>query len=112
MDRLLQLYPDVVRLDVLVNTEEELLLLLDSHHGKFEKQNLGFIDNHNLKTNITELRPSDVVRLVRPLGLKLYSTDIESITKITGGCSIHIHPHCLIHFGTFKIKYREYAKEG
>lgn len=112
MDRLLIQYPDVTRLDVLVNTEEELLLLLDSHHAKYEKQNLSYLDRHNLKTSLTTLRPSDVVRLVRPLGTKLYSTDIESITEIPGGYSIHIHPHCLIHFGTFKIKYREYAKEG
>jgi hypothetical protein len=112
MDRLKTRYPESERIDVLVNSEEELLLLLDSRHVKFEKQNLTFINNHKLKTNLNTLRPSDVVRLVLPLNVKLYSTDIESITEVPGGYEVKIQPHCLIHFGSFKIKYREYANEG
>lgn len=111
MERLKRCYPDSERLDVLVNREDELLLLLDARHVKFEKQDLSFIDKHSLKTNLKTLRPSDVVRLVRPLGVILYSTDIESIKEVPGGYEINIHPHCLIHYGTFKIKYREYNED-
>lgn len=111
MERLKRIYPDSIRLDVLVNREDELLLLLDSKHAKFEKQNLAFIDKHSIKTNLKTLKPSDVVRLVRPLGVILYSTDIESIKEVAGGYDVNIHPHCLIHYGTFKIKYREYNED-
>lgn len=112
MDRLRALYPDSEQLKVLVNREDELFLLLDGHHAKFEKQDLSFINRHSLKTNLTSLKPSDVVRLVRPLNVNLYSTDIESITEVPGGYDIAILPECLIHYGNFKIKYREYANEG
>lgn len=107
MDRLQRLYPDTQRLDVIVNGEEELLLLLDKRHVKFEKQDLSHLSRNSIKTNLTTLRPSDVVRLVRPLGITMYGTDIESITNVPGGYEIKIHQNCLIHFGTFKIKYRE-----
>lgn len=112
MDRLKALYPDSERLDVLVNREEELLLLLDGRHAKFEKQDLTFINRHSLKTGLAILRPSDVVRLVRPLNVNLYSTDIESITEVPGGYDVAIQPTCLVHYGNFKIKYREYVNEG
>ncbi|UQT02807.1 hypothetical protein YUBABA_00260 [Serratia phage vB_SmaM-Yubaba] len=112
MDRLLRQYPNEQRLDVLINNETKLLLLMDSRHVEYEKQDLSFINKHSIKTDLKTLRPSDVVRLVRPLGVTLYSTDIESIKEITGGYEINIHPHCLIHYGTFKIKYREYVNEG
>lgn len=112
MDRLRKQFPKDERLDVLVNNETKLLLLLDSRHVEYDKQDLSFISKHSIKTDLDVLRPSDVVRLVRPLGVKLYSTDIESIVNIAGGFDVNIHPHCLIHYGTFKIKYREYVKEG
>lgn len=107
MDRLQRLYPDSQRLDVIVNGEEELLLLLDSRHVKFEKQDLSRLTLNSIKTDLKILRPSDVVRLVRPLGITMYGTDIESIKEVPGGYEINILKNCLIHFGTFKIKYRE-----
>lgn len=107
MDRLQRLYPDSQRLDVIVNGEEELLLLLDSRHVKFEKQDLSRLTRNSIKTDLKILRPSDVVRLVRPLGITMYGTDIESIKEVPGGYEINILKNCLIHFGTFKIKYRE-----
>lgn len=112
MDRLHKQYPDTTRLDVLVNTEEKLLLLLDAQHVHYEKQDLSFISKHSIKTGLKTLRPSDVVRLVRPLGIQMYSTDIKSIENVAGGYKISIHPHCLINFGTFKIKFREHINEG
>ncbi|AEV89571.1 hypothetical protein OBP_134 [Pseudomonas phage OBP] len=112
MERLKKQYSDSERLDVLVNREDELLLLLDSRHAKFEKQNLSFIDQHHVKTNLKTLRPSDVVRLVRHLDVELYSTDIGSINQVPGGYQISIRPDCLIHYGTFKIKYREYNEDS
>lgn len=112
MERLKALYPDSDRLDVLVNGEDELLLLLDGRHAKLEKQDLAFINRHSLKTDLSVLRPSDVVRLVRPLNINLYSTDVESIVQVPGGYEISIRRDCLIHSGKFKIKYREYANEG
>jgi hypothetical protein len=73
------------------------------------KRNLSFITRHSLKTSIEEIKPSDVVRLVRSsMGIELYSTDIESIESVPGGYLIHIHPDCPIYCGKFKIKYRSY----
>lgn len=112
MERLKALYPDSSRLVVLVNREEELLLLLDGRHAKFEKQDLTFINRHSLKTDLTTPTTSDVVRLVRPLNVDLYSTDVESIVEVPGGYEVSIRQDCLIHTGKFKIKYREYANEG
>lgn len=89
-----------------------MLLLVDHRRVVHDKQDLTFISKHSLKTNIEKPTRSDVVRLVRNLNVDLYSTDIESITKIPGGFHITISRYCLIHYGSFKIKYREYANEG
>lgn len=102
-NRLKTLYPDSTRLDVLINREEELLLLLDSRHAKFEKQNLSLLSQRSLITKLKRLRPADVVRLIRSLNVNLYSTDIKSINKVEDGYEITIHPHCLMHYGSFKI---------
>lgn len=112
MDRLKTHFPEIDRIDVLVNGEDELLLLLNERKTTFKKQDLAFIKRHSLKTGLTTLRPSDVVRLVRHLNVDLYSTDIESITHVPGGYHITIRRECLIYCGTFKIKYRAYINEG
>lgn len=111
MDRLKALYPND-RIDVLLNKEKELLLLITSNHVTYKKQDLGFLSKCGIKTGIKNIRPSDVVRLVRPFNVSLYTTDIESIVEVPGGYEVNIHPHCLIHYGVFKIKYREYIKQG
>jgi hypothetical protein len=73
------------------------------------KQDLSFITKHSLKTNNDNLRPADVVRLVRSfIGVKLYGTDIESIDAVPGGYVVTIHPRNPFYCGTFKIKYRKY----
>lgn len=73
------------------------------------KKNLTFITKHSLKTSIEDIRPSDVVRLVRSfIGVELYSTDIESIKLVPGGYLIRIRPDSPIYCGKFKIKYRKY----
>jgi hypothetical protein len=92
--------------------QEELLLLVDSKQKKFVKQDVTFINTHSLKTSLTKLRKCDVVRLVRKLNVNLRSTDIDTITEVPGGWMIKVLRHCLTHYGTFKIKYREYATEG
>lgn len=73
------------------------------------KKDLSYISKHSLKTSLTKLTPSDVVRLVRSsIGPELYSTDIDKIEEVPGGFKITIQKHSPIYCGEFKIKYRNY----
>ncbi len=73
------------------------------------KQDLSFITKHSLKTDNDNLRPADVVRLVRSfIGTALYCTDIESINTVPGGYAVAIHSGNPFYCGSFKIKYRKY----
>lgn len=77
------------------------------------KVNLRFISLNNIKTNLRALTPSDVTSLVRTkTGVKLQSTDIDSIKNVPGGFKIIIKKDCLNYSGNFKIKYRKYFNEG
>lgn len=107
MQRLKERYPDATKLVVLVNQTEELLLLLNDRHTKFEKKDLSFIDNHSVKIDILNPAPADIARVVRHLFIDLYGTDIESIVEVPGGYRVTIKDSCLMYYGSFKIKYRE-----
>ena len=108
MQRLRDRYPDAEKISVLVNQTEELLLLLDNRHVRFEKTDLSFIDNHSVKIDIKEPTAADVVRALRPLFVDIHSTDIESITETPGGYRIVIKDTSFVYHGSFKIKFRDY----
>lgn len=102
MNRLLREY-EGEKLDVLINNETKLLLLVSARHVEYEKTVAGnLINNKNLKTSNLSLRSSDVVEMVNTW-VNLYSTDIKEIEKHNDHYVIHIHPHCLVYTGTFKI---------
>lgn len=104
MDRLKREY-EGEEVNILVNSEEKLLLLLSSRHVTHEKINLSnWFKNKTLETDNGHLRPSDVVKVVKRFIPDLYSTDIKEIKLEDDYYTVSIHPHCLVYFGQFKIK--------
>lgn len=102
MNRLLCEY-EGEKVDVLINNETKLLLLVSARHVQYEKTVAAYlINNKNLQTSNSSLRPSDVVEMVNPW-VNLYSTDIKQIVKHDDHYEIFIHPHCLVYTGTFNI---------
>lgn len=104
MERIKAKYPDASNLRLLVNREEELLLLLDNRHVKFEKTNLSFLDQFQLTTECpNDIHPSAVIRQVFPHYDELYCNDISSIEDCGDHYLITIHQECPVHFGSFKL---------
>lgn len=104
MNRIKSKYPDASNVKVLVNREDELLLLLDNRHVKFEKTNLAFLNQFKLETHeVSELHPSAVIRKVFHHYDELYCNDISSIEDCGDHFVINIDQECPIHFGSFKL---------
>lgn len=79
------------------------MLLLDDRHVIFEKDNIAFLNSRKVRTDLEDLTPSDVVRLVRPFVGDLYSTDLQSIEKEDDKFVITIRRDCEVYHGTFFI---------
>lgn len=104
MDRLQREYNNEP-INVLVINETQLLLLLEGRHVRHDKVSLtNWLRHSNLTTDLSVLRPSDVVRIVKPNVPDLYSTDIKEINLEGDEYTVTIHSHCLVYFGQFKIK--------
>lgn len=104
MDRLQSRYPDVPSIVVLINREDELLLLLDNRHVKFEKTNLAFLNQFKLETTcLKDIRPTVVAKIVFPHYDELYSDDILTISDDGDYYTVSVHPSSPIHFGSFKL---------
>jgi len=105
MERLKRRYPDSDKLIIVAPQETKLLLLLDDRHVVFEKTNIAFINQKNISTELEELTPGDVVRLVRPFVSDFFADDIGTIEK-DGDCfNITLPRYCTVYHGTFKIIY-------